>query len=59
MDDFTLRDMIKPEASRLKIILSAIVNFAKFRDEKLAVFDEHSAKTVSNLRWLFDMKFLL
>lgn len=38
--DFSLRDLHKPEAPRLKRNLSAIINFAKFREEKLAAYTE-------------------
>jgi kinetochore protein Nuf2 len=33
--DFSLRDLYKPEAATLRRNLSAIINFAKFREEKL------------------------
>ena len=38
--DFTWRDVFKPEPPRLRKNLSAIINFCKFRDEKLYAFDE-------------------
>lgn len=44
INDFTLRDIIKPEAPRLKLILSGIINFAKFREEQLSLFEELSIK---------------
>ena len=44
IEDFSLRDLIKPEAPRLRIILSAVINFAKFREEQLAVFEEFSRR---------------
>ena len=34
--DFSLRDVYKPTVDRTKRNLSAIINFAKFREEKLA-----------------------
>lgn len=43
MDDFCLRDIIKPEPPRLRKILSGVINFAKFREEKFQLF-EHLAK---------------
>lgn len=44
IEDFSLRDFIKPEAPRLRLILSAVINFAKFREEQLAVFEEFSRR---------------
>ncbi|KAI8848697.1 Nuf2 family-domain-containing protein [Chytridium lagenaria] len=38
--DFSVRDIIKPEPARIRKILSAIINFAKFREERLSVFEE-------------------
>lgn len=45
IEDFSLRDLIKPEAPRLRLILSAVINFAKFREEQLAVFEEFSRRS--------------
>jgi kinetochore protein Nuf2 len=44
--DFCIRDLIKPESARVKKILSAIINFAKFREEQLPVFDKHTERSV-------------
>lgn len=44
--DFSIRDLIKPESARVKQILSAIINFAKFREEQLPVFDKHVERSV-------------
>ncbi len=44
IDDFSLKDLIRPEGPRLRIILSAVINFAKFREEQLAVFEDFSKK---------------
>ena len=44
--DFSIRDIIKPDATRVKKILSAIINFAKFREEQLPVFDKHIERSV-------------
>jgi len=44
--DFSIRDLIKPDAARVKNILSAIINFAKFREEQLPVFDKHIERSV-------------
>lgn len=45
VEDFSLRDLIRPEGTRLRLILSAVINFAKFREEQLAVFEEFSRKS--------------
>jgi kinetochore protein Nuf2 len=47
ISDFSIRDLIKPDAQRVKRILSAIINFAKFREEQLPVFDKHTERSVS------------
>lgn len=38
--DFSLRDLYKPEPQRLRRNLSAVINFAKFREEKLIAYTE-------------------
>lgn len=45
IDDFSIRDIVKPEPGHVRRILSAIINFAKFREERMAVFEQYSAKT--------------
>ena len=45
IDDFSLKDLIRPEAPRIRIILSAIINFAKFREEQLGVFEDFNKKS--------------
>ncbi len=45
IDDFSLKDLIRPDGGRLRLILSAVINFAKFREEQLAVFEEFSRKS--------------
>ncbi|MEW5310121.1 MAG: hypothetical protein WDW38_001949 [Sanguina aurantia] len=41
--DFSWRDVFKPEPARLRRHLSAIINFAKFREEKLAAYQQMAA----------------
>lgn len=41
---FSLGDITKPDALRVRRILSAIINFAKFREEQLEVYDKFTAK---------------
>ena len=61
--DFSMRDVYKPEALRLRRHLSAVVNFAKFREEKLAAYadsqgvmdaalEERRALEEANLAWV-------
>lgn len=47
IDDFSIRDLIKPEPTRVKKILSAVINFAKFREERMSVFEAHAQKAES------------
>ncbi|VEU21350.1 DEKNAAC102455 [Brettanomyces naardenensis] len=35
VDDFSIRDVAKPDPTRVRIILSAIINFARFREERM------------------------
>ncbi|KAJ2013725.1 kinetochore-associated Ndc80 complex subunit nuf2, partial [Coemansia sp. S85] len=39
VDDFSLRDMLKPEPIRVRRILSGVCNFAMFRDDRMPVLD--------------------
>mmetsp|Transcript_13300 Transcript_13300/g.17332 ORF Transcript_13300/g.17332 Transcript_13300/m.17332 type:complete len:412 (-) Transcript_13300:910-2145(-) len=43
--DTRLWDIVKPEAKRFKRNMSAVINFAKFREERLMKFQELSEKT--------------
>ncbi|KAF8060492.1 kpr-2 [Scenedesmus sp. PABB004] len=42
--DFGTKDIHKPEPARLRRHLSALINFAKFREEKLVAYSEMSAE---------------
>lgn len=44
IDDFTINDLAKPDAQRLTRILSYIINFTRFREERAGVIDEHFQK---------------
>jgi len=48
--DFSIRDLIKPDHQRVKNILSAVINFAKFREEQMPVFDKYTERSVRLLR---------
>jgi hypothetical protein len=45
--DFALKDIYKPEYKRLKFIFSAIINFAKYREDNMPVFETLIEQSVS------------
>ncbi|RLN46245.1 hypothetical protein BBJ29_006610 [Phytophthora kernoviae] len=45
VDDFGLRDVLHPTPKRVRRQLSALINFAKFREERLVVFSEITTQT--------------
>lgn len=51
--DFTLKDIHKPEYSRTRRNLSAVINFAKFREEKLGFFNELQEQSEVRMCYLF------
>lgn len=44
IDDFTINDLAKPDGNRLYRILSYMINFTRFREERTDVIDEHFQK---------------
>ncbi len=42
IEDFSIRDLIKPDAQRTQRILSAVMNFSRFRQERLDLLDKVS-----------------
>lgn len=46
--DITLRDLTDPAPHRLARILSALINYAKFREGSWETFEEYARKTVSS-----------
>ncbi|KAK9448731.1 Nuf2 family-domain-containing protein [Limtongia smithiae] len=40
VDDFSMADCIRPEAQRMRRLLSAVVNFARFREEHMGVCED-------------------
>jgi kinetochore protein Nuf2 len=54
--DFNMRDVLKPEHMRFRILLSAVINFAKFREEQLGVFEELSKKSSLTAETLSDLQ---
>ncbi|KAF9574850.1 kinetochore-associated Ndc80 complex subunit nuf2, partial [Lunasporangiospora selenospora] len=45
ISDFTSRDVLKPEPERVRRILSAVINFAKFREDRQPSFFQELRKT--------------
>lgn len=44
IDDFTINDLAKPDVARLTRILSYVINFTRFREERAGVISEHFQK---------------
>lgn len=44
VENFSIRDLIRPEAPQVRRILSAIINFAKFREERMSVYEQCTQK---------------
>jgi len=44
IEDFTFNDLAKPDSMRLTRILSYIINFTRFREERANIIDEHFGK---------------
>ncbi len=57
VDDFSLRDIVKPESARVHKILSNILNFAKFREERQSILEKYAIKAESNHDRLDRLKF--
>lgn len=45
IDDFTINDLAKPDGVRLTRILSYVINFTRFREERSGVITEHFQKS--------------
>lgn len=45
VENVTLKDLLNPTVKKTVVILSALVNFCKFREERLVLFDECSRRT--------------
>jgi kinetochore protein Nuf2 len=48
--DFSLNDYLKPEYPRLRRILSGVINFAKFREERLVQFQKIAGRSEEALQ---------
>lgn len=57
--DFELRDISIPVFARIRKLFSAVINFAKFREEKVATFEQfvESTEALQNQKAEADMKF--
>lgn len=56
IQDFTIKDFLSPVASRLRRQLSGIINFAKFREERLLLLAELSTSRESLLDTMGTLK---
>ena len=45
IDDFEIRDLIRPDPEKVRRILSAVINLAKFREERQPVFEGYLQKS--------------
>jgi hypothetical protein len=45
-DAYSLKDLVRPDPSRVRRNMSAIINFHKFREDRLAMYKELTDKTV-------------
>lgn len=43
--DFSMKDFLKPTSDRVRRIMSAVINFAKFREEQLTEFEKYTIET--------------
>ena len=57
--DFELKDISLPQYARIRKLFSAVINFAKFREEKVATFEQfvESTEALQNQKADVDMKF--
>lgn len=44
--NFSIQDLLNPESTRFREQLSGAVNFAKFREDRIEVYERHAAETV-------------
>ncbi|KAJ3312925.1 kinetochore-associated Ndc80 complex subunit nuf2 [Boothiomyces sp. JEL0838] len=42
VENFSLRDLLTPSVKRVRYILSAIINFCKFREDKMQIYEQCS-----------------
>lgn len=56
VEDFSLRDMLKPEPARIRRILSGVCNFAMFRDDRMPVLEKYTAQADEQVEKLETMQ---
>lgn len=59
MEEFSFNDVLRPEVSRLRVFLSAAINFIRFREDQLHIFNEyekHSVMHIYNIFFLYIFK---
>ena len=47
ISDFNLGDIIRPESQRLRMILSGIINYMKFREDQIKILVKMDKDVVS------------
>jgi len=52
IDDYCIRDVLKPEPGRVRMILSGIINFARFHEDNIYVLQAYMDESVNILRKL-------
>ncbi|CAG8848243.1 40583_t:CDS:2, partial [Gigaspora margarita] len=45
MDQFSFYDVLRPEVNRLRIFLSAAINFIRFREDQLQLFNDYEKQS--------------
>jgi hypothetical protein len=50
-DGYSLKDLVRPDPARVRRNLSAVINFHKFREERLATYQKYTDKTVRADSW--------
>jgi hypothetical protein len=45
-DGYSLKDLVRPDPARVRRNLSAVINFHKFREERLTTYQKYTDKTV-------------
>jgi hypothetical protein len=53
VDDFSMNDVEKPDPKRTMVALSALINFAKFREEHIGNYTQKTANLVSIYHTVF------
>ncbi|KAI3647312.1 hypothetical protein MP228_007533 [Amoeboaphelidium protococcarum] len=48
--EFSIKDLIKPDPNRIKVILSGLVNFLRFREDSMSIYEELAAKSEQILK---------